>query len=83
MSRSHPCVLLGYPTGHKAYKVLNLVNKHVHITRDIVFFEDIFSLHSLSKPNAPSIPSYIPINSTYFLDLNFTLLSQNDDVSSN
>lgn len=60
-----------------------LVNKHVHITRDIVFFEDIFSLHSLSKPNAPSIPSYIPINSTYFLDLNFTLLSQNDDVSSN
>ena len=40
--RSRPCVFLGYPSGYKGYKLLDLESNKVHISRNVTFQEDIF-----------------------------------------
>lgn len=40
--RSRKCVLLGYPTGQKGYKLFDLKRKNVFLCRDVVFKENIF-----------------------------------------
>ena len=35
-------VFLGYSQGYKGYKLLNLSNKQIFISRDVKFFENIF-----------------------------------------
>ena len=49
--RARACVLLGYPPGMKAYKLLDLYTHQSFFSRDVVFHEHIFpfkSLHSSS-----------------------------------
>lgn len=41
---------MGYPSGYKGYKVLNLETNSISITRNILFREDIFPFQS-SEPN--------------------------------
>ncbi|GJZ63906.1 ribonuclease H-like domain-containing protein [Tanacetum coccineum] len=41
-SRSDKCVLLGYSTVKKAYKLFSLDNRNVIFSRDVKFFETIF-----------------------------------------
>lgn len=40
--RATKSVFLGYPSGYKAYKLLNLLTNEVYISRDVVFHESIF-----------------------------------------
>lgn len=41
-SRAIPCVFLGYPSGFKGYKVLDLESHSVIISRNVVFKEQVF-----------------------------------------
>ena len=43
------CVFLGYPPAHKSYKLFNLDNSKVFITRDVIFHEHIFSYKVFSQ----------------------------------
>ncbi|CAA7015607.1 unnamed protein product [Microthlaspi erraticum] len=40
--RAKPCVFLGYPSGFKGYKVLDLESRSVSISRNVVFTENVF-----------------------------------------
>ena len=40
--RAKPCVFLGYPSGYKGYKVLDLESHSVFISRNVVFHENKF-----------------------------------------
>lgn len=40
--RAWPCVFLGYPSGYKGYKLLDIETHQTHISRNVVFHEDIF-----------------------------------------
>lgn len=40
--RSIECIFLGYPHGKKGYKVYNLTTKKTLVSRDVIFFEDVF-----------------------------------------
>lgn len=42
-SRSRKCILLGYPSGTKGWKLYDLEQKVVFISRDVTFQENIFS----------------------------------------
>lgn len=46
--RARPCVFLGYPFNQKGYKVFDLTNHSVHISRDVVFKETVFPYHESS-----------------------------------
>ena len=60
--RANRCVFLGYPTGIKGYKVLDLDTRTISVSRDIVFYESIFPFAALqSCVNSDS-------SSTVFLD---------------
>lgn len=45
--RARPCVLLGYPAGYKGYKLLDLESNTIHVSRNVVFHEDIFPFRIL------------------------------------
>ena len=40
--RSKPCVFLGYPSGYKGYRLLDLESNKVHMSRNVTFNEEIF-----------------------------------------
>ena len=62
--RSIPCVLLGYPFGVKGYKLLNLVNKKIFVSRDVTFHETMFpfisSIYSSSPHSTITFPHLFP-----------------------
>jgi hypothetical protein len=43
-SRGVPCLFLGYPQHQKGYKLYNLLTHTRFVSRDVVFYEHIFSL---------------------------------------
>lgn len=57
------CALLGYGTHQKGYKLYNLITKSVFISRDVVFYEDIFPFQSsISPANDTKVPFFFPIH---------------------
>lgn len=42
LPRDRPCAFLGYPSGFKGYKVLDLDTHSVSISRNVVFYEHVF-----------------------------------------
>lgn len=59
--RATPCVFVGYPSGHKGYKLFNPVTKQIFISRDVHFVEDIFPFQQNSSPSQPSPVSTVPL----------------------
>ena len=51
--RSIPCVFLGFPFSVKGYKLLNLVNKKIFVSRDVTFHETVFSFISSTYSYSP------------------------------
>ncbi|CAM8966406.1 unnamed protein product [Rhodiola kirilowii] len=47
--RAVACVFLGYPFGHKGYKVYALESHAVMVSRDIIFYEDKFPFQDTSS----------------------------------
>ncbi|CAA3023561.1 retroelement pol poly [Olea europaea subsp. europaea] len=45
--RARMCVFLGYPSGIKGFKLLDVSSKQIFIPRDVVFHEDIFPFHTI------------------------------------
>lgn len=52
--RSKACVLLGYPSGVKGYKLLDLETHKVTVSRNVIFHEDMFPLAS-TQPSDDSL----------------------------
>ena len=63
--KSEKCVLLGYASGKKAYKLLNLENRSILYSRDVKFYETIFPYKM--KQNDLS-ESHLEINTLNFFD---------------
>ncbi|GAB2265073.1 hypothetical protein Dimus_037799 [Dionaea muscipula] len=54
--RSRACVLLGYPVGMKAYKLLDVEDGQVFFSRDVIFYETIFPFaHKLTPDQVHGI----------------------------
>uniref|UniRef100_A0A2N9HV86 Uncharacterized protein n=1 Tax=Fagus sylvatica TaxID=28930 RepID=A0A2N9HV86_FAGSY len=68
--RARACAFLGYPSGVKGYKLLDLETHKLLISRDVIFHENIFPFHTSSSSSDFSTflnlsPSYTsPISTT-------------------
>ncbi|KAL8107853.1 hypothetical protein AgCh_024310 [Apium graveolens] len=71
-SRANQCTFIGYPAGHKGYKVLDMQTKQIVISRDVVFHKQHFPFH-LKKNNVSLspffLPTFTPENSFLNIDL--------------
>ncbi|KAL2481318.1 Uncharacterized protein Adt_34284 [Abeliophyllum distichum] len=59
-TRGYKCVFIGYNPGQKAYKVYNLSNKQVQVSRDITFYENCFPFKSEINPITDKPSPVIP-----------------------
>lgn len=53
------CVFLGYPSGYKGYRVLDIDSNQELITRNVVFHENIFPFAHLQPSIFPTPPQHI------------------------
>jgi histone deacetylase 1/2 len=55
---SKKCVFLGYSSLHKDYKCLHVPSNRVFISRDVIFYENVFPFSALPTPSTP--PTHRP-----------------------
>lgn len=63
--RTRACVFLGYPSGQKGYKLLNLDTKKVFVSRDVQFHENIYPFSFNSSTSPPLFPLTYPISEPF------------------
>lgn len=77
--RAKPSIFLGYPFGQKGYKLYNLTSHEIFVSRDVVFYENIFpfathttkSTHNDSNhltTQTPSFPIHVPTTELFTSD---------------
>nr|GEY66207.1 hypothetical protein [Tanacetum cinerariifolium] len=67
--RGVPCVFLGYPSSQKGYKFYNLTTKSTFVSRDVVFYEDVFPFAADSINNfLTPLPITFPYQSKSTID---------------
>lgn len=59
-SRAIPRVLLGYPTGQRSYKLLNLETSKIFVSMDVIFHAKHLSFHI--SQSTTSSPIFLPAN---------------------
>lgn len=65
--RTTPHILVGYPFEQKGYKLMSLATKKIHVSRDVIFHEELFPFTlSSTKCTFTSILAFIP--NTDFID---------------
>ncbi|GJY16990.1 putative RNA-directed DNA polymerase, partial [Tanacetum coccineum] len=81
--RSEKCVLIGYASGKKAYKLFSLENRNVLYSRDVKFYETVFPFKM--NNNDRSLNEHTDISTLNFFDqyesdfTNKTPIRPNDD----
>lgn len=67
--RATPCVFMGYPVGVKGYKLYDVAKCKFFISRDVLFFEDLFHFQSIQNTDFTTNVAYLdnfvlPIDAT-------------------
>ncbi|KAF7839631.1 putative reverse transcriptase, RNA-dependent DNA polymerase, Gag-polypeptide of LTR copia-type [Senna tora] len=57
-SRAYKCIFLGYPNGQKSYKLYDMDNKKIVISRDVIFYENIFPFQSGMEGKEVPLPQF-------------------------
>ncbi|KAG7593249.1 Retrotransposon Copia-like N-terminal [Arabidopsis thaliana x Arabidopsis arenosa] len=59
--RSKACLFLGYPSGYKGYKLMDLESNSVFISRNVIFHEEVFPLAKDQQSDA-SLKFFTPMD---------------------
>ncbi|GKA64059.1 putative RNA-directed DNA polymerase [Tanacetum coccineum] len=82
-SKSEKCILIGYSSSKKAYKLLSLENRSYIFSRDVKFYETIFPYKMKSNDKSSDIVINNEVNTKNFFDMfesgHQNISSPNDD----
>jgi hypothetical protein len=67
--KSKQCVFLGYSSHHKGYKYYHHESDPMYISRDVIFYENVFPFLQNSSKSVQS-PSYSPTYNSFSLPIN-------------
>lgn len=70
--RANPCVFLGYATGYKGYKILDLDSHIVSVSRNIIFHETTFPFTNVPPTKTTTDlfgPTILPMSTPVALDI--------------
>ncbi|XP_074318133.1 uncharacterized protein LOC141654924 [Silene latifolia] len=81
-SRARRSILLGYPHGTKGYKLYDLDNNKVFLSRDVRFYEHIFPFQSSSKGIFPPHESLLPLVNSIPNDVHISSNRDSADIHS-
>lgn len=61
-TRSHKCIFLGFVLGQKGFLLFDLETQQLLVSRDVTFFEDVFSysISGITSDNVIPVSSGIP-----------------------
>ena len=83
--RARACVFLGFPSGYKGYKVMDLESHAVYITRHVEFHEDSFPMAETTTDDTnmvlPPMNSLPPGNNTIPLPIPSPQISPSTQIS--
>ncbi|KAA8542659.1 hypothetical protein F0562_023842 [Nyssa sinensis] len=51
--RAKPGIFIGYPYGHKGYRIYDIESHSIYISRDVIFHEGIFPFRDIPQFSAP------------------------------
>ena len=70
--RARACAFLGYPSGVKGYKLLDLETHKLFISRDVIFHENIFPCHTSSSSS--DFSTFLTLSPSYTSPISTTIL---------
>lgn len=60
-TRAHKCVFIGFTPRQKGFKLYNLDTRHVMMSRDVVFYENVFPFKEPTEQMTENNESPLPI----------------------
>ena len=67
------CIFIGYPSGYKGYKVMDLENNNIFISRNVIFHETEFPLSHQTPSSFPDSPLPVSETTLPYTDTNLSL----------
>jgi hypothetical protein len=68
------CVFLGYSSLYKGYKCLHVPSNRVYISRDVIFYENVFPFVNMpNSHNLPPVSESSLLSADHFMDVAHSL----------
>lgn len=63
--RAYKCIFIGYSLRHKAFKLYNLDTEQVIVSRDVIFYENIYPFKNIPIEKTDNIVVPLPVINNY------------------
>lgn len=78
--RGVPSVFLGYPSTQKGFRLLNLINKEIFVSRDVIFNDAIFPFNAnQNETYMHPLPVSVPASGPHMFDDDMICAEDNED----
>lgn len=78
--RGRACIFVSYPTGQKGYKLYDISNKEFLVSRDVVFYENVFPFKNMHKSHNKTPEEQNTMYESHNEEVHFHSLSNDNNM---